>query len=225
MSTAFLTALLLAGTTNARSADFVGKTQGKLRDYYRIGKILGTGKLMLSFYFLNLTFEPSRCFRWGPYVRPQRVPGSACCQGAEKEPHGRRREENALQRNQHFERNRKSLFCSARSFETLQIPNYMKTRNLFNQEITCTLNLTHAFRIIPTSSRCTSSSRMTNATTSWLSRSGPFCYNLSSRICKGGELFDEILQRGKFSERDGAVLMKQILSCINYCHQNNIVHR
>ena len=45
------------------------------------------------------------------------------------------------------------------------------------------------------------------------------------RICKGGELFDEILQRGKFSERDGAVLMKQILSCINYCHQNNIVHR
>ena len=45
------------------------------------------------------------------------------------------------------------------------------------------------------------------------------------RICKGGELFDEILQRGKFSERDGAVLMKQVLSCINYCHQANIVHR
>ena len=38
------------------------------------------------------------------------------------------------------------------------------------------------------------------------------------RICKGGELFDEILQRGKFSEKDGAVLMKQVLSCINYCH-------
>ena len=47
----------------------------------------------------------------------------------------------------------------------------------------------------------------------------------SFRICKGGELFDEILQRGKFSERDGAVLMKQVLSCINYCHQANIVHR
>lgn len=45
------------------------------------------------------------------------------------------------------------------------------------------------------------------------------------RICKGGELFDEILQRGKFSEKDAAVLMKQVLSCINYCHQNNIVHR
>jgi calcium-dependent protein kinase len=50
-------------------------------------------------------------------------------------------------------------------------------------------------------------------------------YYLVTDICKGGELFDEILQRGKFSERDGAVLMKQVLSCINYCHQNNIVHR
>ena len=28
----------------ARASDFVGKTAGKLRDYYRIGKILGTGK-------------------------------------------------------------------------------------------------------------------------------------------------------------------------------------
>jgi len=50
-------------------------------------------------------------------------------------------------------------------------------------------------------------------------------YYLVTEICKGGELFDEILQRGKFSERDGAVLMKQVLSCINYCHQSNIVHR
>ena len=50
-------------------------------------------------------------------------------------------------------------------------------------------------------------------------------YYLVTEICKGGELFDEILQRGKFNERDGAVLMKQVLSCINYCHQANIVHR
>ena len=33
------------------------------------------------------------------------------------------------------------------------------------------------------------------------------------------------MQRGKFSERDAAVLMKQVLSCINYCHKSNIVHR
>jgi calcium-dependent protein kinase len=50
-------------------------------------------------------------------------------------------------------------------------------------------------------------------------------YYIVTDICKGGELFDEILNRGKFSEKDAAVLMKQVLSCINYCHQNRIVHR
>lgn len=50
-------------------------------------------------------------------------------------------------------------------------------------------------------------------------------YYLVTEICKGGELFDEVLARGKFSERDAAVLIRQVLSCINYCHKNNIVHR
>jgi calcium-dependent protein kinase len=50
-------------------------------------------------------------------------------------------------------------------------------------------------------------------------------YYLVQEICKGGELFDEIIARGKFTERDAALLIKQVLSCINYCHQNNIVHR
>jgi len=40
----------------------------------------------------------------------------------------------------------------------------------------------------------------------------------SFRICKGGELFDEIIARGKFTEKDAATLMKQVLSCVNYCH-------
>jgi len=48
---------------------------------------------------------------------------------------------------------------------------------------------------------------------------------LVTEVCKGGELFDEIIRRKKFSERDAAVLMKQILSCINFCHMNKIVHR
>lgn len=46
-----------------------------------------------------------------------------------------------------------------------------------------------------------------------------------TEICKGGELFDEILNRSKFDERDAAVVMKQLLSAINYCHKKNIVHR
>jgi calcium-dependent protein kinase len=50
-------------------------------------------------------------------------------------------------------------------------------------------------------------------------------YYIVTEICKGGELFDEIIARGKFTERDAAVLMKQLLMCVNYCHSNNIVHR
>ena len=34
-------------TGGIKSSNFVGKTQGKLRDHYRIGKILGTGKQAL----------------------------------------------------------------------------------------------------------------------------------------------------------------------------------
>lgn len=50
-------------------------------------------------------------------------------------------------------------------------------------------------------------------------------YYIVTDICKGGELFDEIVARGKFSEKDASLLMKQVLSCINYCHTNHIVHR
>ena len=50
-------------------------------------------------------------------------------------------------------------------------------------------------------------------------------YYIVTDICKGGELFDEIVARGKFSEKDASLLMKQVLSCINYCHHNHIVHR
>mmetsp|Transcript_21235 Transcript_21235/g.20388 ORF Transcript_21235/g.20388 Transcript_21235/m.20388 type:complete len:96 (+) Transcript_21235:192-479(+) len=45
--------------------------------------------------------------------------------------------------------------------------------------------------------------------------------------CHGGELFEEInRKKGKsFGEADTATIMTQVLSAINYCHQNFIVHR
>ena len=46
-----------------------------------------------------------------------------------------------------------------------------------------------------------------------------------TEICKGGELFDEILNRSKFDEADASVVMKQLLYAINYCHKKKIVHR
>lgn len=44
-------------------------------------------------------------------------------------------------------------------------------------------------------------------------------------ICKGGELFDDLVNRGKFNEKETAVLMRQLLACVNYMHENNVVHR
>jgi calcium-dependent protein kinase len=44
-------------------------------------------------------------------------------------------------------------------------------------------------------------------------------------VYKGGELFDEIIKRTKFTEDDAAQLMNHLLGCINYCHKNALVHR
>ena len=42
---------------------------------------------------------------------------------------------------------------------------------------------------------------------------------------EGGELFDKIVSSQYFSEKEAAKTMKQILSAVNYCHKNKIVHR
>lgn len=44
-------------------------------------------------------------------------------------------------------------------------------------------------------------------------------------IYMGGELFDEIEANGAFPEEDTAILMQNVLSCVNYFHQKNVVHR
>ena len=46
-----------------------------------------------------------------------------------------------------------------------------------------------------------------------------------TRFVEGGELFDKIQQQGQFSENLAAEVIRQILSAIVYCHENNIVHR
>jgi len=44
-------------------------------------------------------------------------------------------------------------------------------------------------------------------------------------LLKGGELFDEIVKRQKFSENDAADIMLQVFSAINYIHKKGFVHR
>jgi len=50
------------------------------------------------------------------------------------------------------------------------------------------------------------------------------CY-IITEILKGGELFDEITRRNRFSENDAAMIMKHIFQSVNYCHKNHIMHR
>jgi len=138
-----------------RSSDFVGKAQGKLRDHYRIGKILGTGAFG----------EVRMC-----------VHRESNAQRAVK----------VLRKSNMDEDEKRMLFNEINILKEIDHPNIIKMYEFFEDEKR---------------------------------------YYLVTEICKGGELFDEILQRGKFSERDGAVLMKQVLQCINYCHKNNIIHR
>jgi serine/threonine protein kinase len=41
----------------------------------------------------------------------------------------------------------------------------------------------------------------------------------------GGDLFEKISNIQNFSEKQAAVIMKQIIAAIHYCHKNSIVHR
>lgn len=41
----------------------------------------------------------------------------------------------------------------------------------------------------------------------------------------GGELFDRILDRGVYSEKDASCVIQQVLEAVCYLHQNSIVHR
>ena len=47
--------------------------------------------------------------------------------------------------------------------------------------------------------------------------------------CKGGEIFDRIIERIKskqmYTEKDAAIIFQQVMSCIQYCHNHNICHR
>ena len=49
--------------------------------------------------------------------------------------------------------------------------------------------------------------------------------HLVMEVCAGGELFDRIAERGHFSEKAAADLMRTIVSVVNHCHTMNVVHR
>jgi len=44
-------------------------------------------------------------------------------------------------------------------------------------------------------------------------------------LLSGGELFDRIVEKGHFSEKSAASIIRQITNSLDYLHSNNIVHR
>jgi len=48
---------------------------------------------------------------------------------------------------------------------------------------------------------------------------------LVMELVTGGELFDRIVEKGSYSEKDAADLIKQVLSAVAYMHSQGVVHR
>jgi len=46
-----------------------------------------------------------------------------------------------------------------------------------------------------------------------------------TEVVTGGELFDRIVDKGSYSERDAAILVQKLVTAIEYLHSKNVVHR
>jgi len=44
-------------------------------------------------------------------------------------------------------------------------------------------------------------------------------------LCAGGELFDRIVEKGQYSEREAAKLIKTIVGVVEACHSLGVMHR
>ena len=50
-------------------------------------------------------------------------------------------------------------------------------------------------------------------------------YRIITDYCQNGDLYTEINNRRKFSEREASFIIYQVLLAINYCHKMGIIHR
>ena len=50
-------------------------------------------------------------------------------------------------------------------------------------------------------------------------------YYVVQELCSGGELFDAIVRKESYSEREAQTVVRTLLYTIAYCHDRGIVHR
>jgi calcium/calmodulin-dependent protein kinase I len=50
-------------------------------------------------------------------------------------------------------------------------------------------------------------------------------YYLVLEYMEGGELFDRIVKKSFYTEKEARDVVFTLLSAIDYCHANNVVHR
>jgi len=50
-------------------------------------------------------------------------------------------------------------------------------------------------------------------------------FYLVMELMTGGELFDTILEKEQYSEKEAAETIRPIIDAIKYCHSLNIIHR
>lgn len=51
------------------------------------------------------------------------------------------------------------------------------------------------------------------------------CVHIVMELCAGGELFDRIVQKGHYSEREAAKLIRTIVGVVENCHSFGVMHR
>lgn len=50
-------------------------------------------------------------------------------------------------------------------------------------------------------------------------------YYIVTQLALGGELFDRICEKGRFTEKDAAHTIKQVFEAVDYLHDRSVVHR
>jgi calcium-dependent protein kinase len=50
-------------------------------------------------------------------------------------------------------------------------------------------------------------------------------FYIIEEFISGGELFGKVVDRGGLPEAEASYIMKQLLSCLTYCHKHGVMHR